>query len=65
MMSADVPWIGALTAVLSASDLTVPFFEFISGRYLRLPKMVSTYPVSRADVRVSSMKDDIAGKFAK
>ena len=42
MMSADVPWIGALTAFLSASVLNVPFLELMSGIYLLLPKMVST-----------------------
>ena len=42
MMSADVPWMGAFTAFLSARARIVPFLALISGIYRLLPNMVST-----------------------
>lgn len=65
MMSAEVPCIGALMAFLSARDLTVAFLELMSGRYLRRPKSVLTYPSSLAEAIVSEMYPDIEGKLAK
>jgi len=65
MMSAEVPWMGALTAFLSARALKVPFLELMSGMYRLLPKMVSTYPVSLAAALVSSMNERMDGNPAK
>ena len=65
MMSAEVPWMGALTALRSASERTVAFLELMSAIYLLRPKTVSTYPVSLAAAMVSSMNERMDGKDAK
>ncbi|MNJ76858.1 hypothetical protein D3C77_742330 [compost metagenome] len=55
MMSAAVPCMGALIAVRSAPLRMAWFFEWISGRYRRRPKRVSTKPCSAALARVDSI----------
>ena len=63
-MSAEVPWIGAFIALRSARERTVAFLEFMSGRYLRLPKSVLTYPSSFAESIVFLMYVEMDVKFA-
>ena len=44
IISAALPWIGALMAFRSAYPRTTEFLELISGRYRLRPNMVSIYP---------------------
>ena len=48
MMSAAEPWIGAFRAARSAASRAARFGDFNAGKYLRLPNIVSVYPLIRA-----------------
>src|SRR3989338_2320341 len=52
-------------AILSASALRRQLGELISGKYLRRPNIVSTYPNRRALASVSSINNLIRGKSPK
>ena len=65
MMSAAVPWIGILMAALSAPARTLKFRDVMSGRYLRRPRTVSTYPRARHLSLVSSVYLRMWGYFSK
>src|SRR4030066_213905 len=55
MMSAALPWIGVLIAILSAASRRTLFWELMSLRNLRLPRMVWTVPSFLACSLSSSM----------
>ncbi len=54
MMSAAVPWIGALIAARRANPAVGPL-ALISGVWILRPNSVSTWPFSRANLTVSSI----------
>src|ERR1044071_10492800 len=65
MMSAALPWIGALIALRSAKPRVVMFLELMSRKYLLRPRIVSTYSFSLAKLMLSSMYRLMPGNSAK